>query len=131
MHIEPEGGQVGEDGSEGQSIGKESWNVFHEHVAGSYCANGVEHPGPAPAFVSHAEPFAGVGEGLTGETTCDQFNGRVSAVSPPLRGGSYVVMFRYFRPVFVEDAAAVRVEFNLAGAGESGSVEAEIDTSHA
>jgi hypothetical protein len=65
-HIEPQAGQVTEDGSE-VARGKKPWDVLQQREARSYSAKDCGGLGPEVAGVVGSGSLAGDGEGLAGE----------------------------------------------------------------
>jgi len=107
--IVPALGKVSEHSSH-VSVSKETWDVLHEHVAGSKVANGSDVFRPEPGSCSiNACAFPGEAEVLTGEAPAqkiDSLNGR------PVHGGDVSISLDS-RPMLSEDAPAIGIDFNL------------------
>ena len=69
--------------------------------------------------------LSGVGDVLAGESSANEIDMGSLLAFPPLDSGAYIVVSGYIGPVFGEDLAAERVDFDLADNGHSGAFQAE------
>src|SRR5207248_10252531 len=95
-------------------------HVLGDDESRSNSPDDVEHPGPSPPFVRDAFTPAGVGEGLTGETSSNNVNSWSWLCPPPFDGGADVVMLWHLRPVSCQHLPAEVVQFHLADDGHAG-----------
>lgn len=124
--IEPELGKIAEDDRNCFSVAKQADHVLDDDVSGSNSGDDIAHPGPSPPLVPDTRTEAGIGERLAGRSTRDDVDGRSNSPSPPLSGGSDVVMSWHLRPVLSKDAAAVLVELHLADGGHPSPLQTEL-----
>jgi hypothetical protein len=105
----------------------EAWDVLHEDVSGSKCANGSKELRPEPPGIVLRESLSCEADRLAWEPAgdeIDRLDGR------PVDSGDVSVSGN-IGPVVGEDVLAVGVPFDLPAALPSGSLQSEVDAADA
>ena len=135
LRIEPQGGQVSENGVEASN--SESADVFHEDESRSYLANeaSVFAPESRPEAVVEPGALAGVADVLTRETASNEIHDATPRSA--VEGGNVVPDRRRIQPAFrhARDQDRSRIDFPLhetdgtGGTSEAGeeSPDAELE----
>jgi len=131
LRIEPERGQVPENGAHRSAVSKEPEDVLHKDDAGSNHANDAGELTPEPgACARKASALPGVRQVLTGESPGDDVDRFEFMFCVPC--GAYVVVAARVGPVAREHAAAPLVGLDLPDRAPPGRVlHAEVEPADA
>jgi hypothetical protein len=105
LRIEPERGKVDQHIS--QTSRSQSWHVFGDDDARASLLDDAPEFGPQPSFVGLRSPSSSDGDGLAGESSADDINGRQVCRS------SYVIKPHCAGPVLCQHCPAKRVNLHL------------------
>jgi len=124
LRIVPAGGQVPENVSHPSN--KETWDILHEDVTGSYRANASGKFGPEPSVVGRPQSSSSEGDGLAGEAPADEIDGLDLFPSD----FTDVAISLHPRPVLLQHGGAERIVLNLPRHTHSRSLKSKIQTAN-